>query len=64
MLQNARIAAFTISELFRENQQRGKITAPLPLSKLGLKTSDMQETEFKMCRTWVLDLVNRLALQW
>ena len=51
MLQNARIAAFTISELFRENQQRGKITAPLPLSKLGLKTSDMQETEFKMCRT-------------
>ena len=26
MLQNARITAFTVSELLRENQQGGKIT--------------------------------------
>ena len=28
MLQNARVTAFTVSELLRENQQGGKITAP------------------------------------
>ena len=26
MLQNARVTAFTVSELLRENQQRGKIS--------------------------------------
>ena len=31
MLQNARVTAFTFSELLRENQQAGKI-APPPLS--------------------------------
>ena len=28
MLQNARVTAFTVSELLRENEQRGKITPP------------------------------------
>ena len=28
MLQNARVTAFTVSELLRENQQGGKITSP------------------------------------
>ena len=39
MLQNARVTAFIVSELFRENKQRGvggKIT-PLPTPSLGLK---------------------------
>ena len=38
MLQNSRVAAFTISELLRENQQGGggKI-APYPPPRLGLK---------------------------
>ena len=30
MLQNARVAAFTVSESFSENQQGGKITLPSP----------------------------------
>ena len=30
MLQNARVAAFTFSESFSENQQGGKITLPSP----------------------------------
>ena len=34
MLQNARVTAFTVSELLREKQQRGKITPPQP--RLGL----------------------------
>ena len=39
MLQNARVAAFTISELLRENQQGGrKIPLPPSAPKLGLKT--------------------------
>ena len=40
MLQNARVTAFTVSELLRENQQEGegKITPPLHQpSRLGLK---------------------------
>ena len=38
MLRNARVAAFTISELLREKQQGGKIThRPAPLPKLGLR---------------------------
>ena len=39
MLQNARVKAFTGSELLRENQQldgRGKITIPPPPPRLGL----------------------------
>ena len=36
MLQNARVAAFTVSELLRENQQGGKIN-PSPPARLGLK---------------------------
>ena len=36
MLQNAKVTAFTVSELLKENQQGGKITPPLP-SRLGLK---------------------------
>ena len=35
MLQNARVVAFTVSELLKENQQGGKIT--LPPHRLGLK---------------------------
>ena len=35
MLQNARITAFTVSELLKENQQGGKITPPS--LRLGLK---------------------------
>ena len=34
MLQNARVTAFTVSELLRENQHGGKITPP---PRLGLK---------------------------
>ena len=30
MLQNARVTAFTVSELIRENQQEGEITPLLP----------------------------------
>ena len=37
MLQNARVAAFAISELFRENQQGGKITPSLPQIRVKLK---------------------------
>ena len=39
ILQNARVTAFTISDLLRENQQGGEITVPPP--KLGLR--DQQE---------------------
>ena len=41
MLQNAKIAAFTVSELLRENQQggEGKITPRQP--RLGLKVGKM-----------------------
>ena len=39
ILQNARVTAFTISELLRENQQGDEITVPPP--KLGLR--DQQE---------------------
>ena len=35
ILQNARVTAFTVSELLRENQQGGKIS---PLPRLGLKS--------------------------
>ena len=35
MLQNARVAAFTVSQLFRENQQRGKIT---PTTQIRVKS--------------------------
>ena len=31
MLQNARVTAFTVSELLRENQQRVKLVPPLPI---------------------------------
>ena len=36
-LQNAKVAAFTISELLRENQQGGKITSPtqIRVNELG-----------------------------
>ena len=37
MLQNARVTAFTISELLRENQQGYNYLPPLPPPKLGLK---------------------------
>ena len=30
MLQNARVTAFTLRELLRENQEGGKITPPSP----------------------------------
>ena len=39
MLQNARVTAFTVSELLRENQQEGRVKLP-PLHqplRLGLK---------------------------
>ena len=36
MLQNARVTAFTVSELLRENQQGVKL--PLPQPRLGLKS--------------------------
>ena len=38
MLQNARVAAFTVSELLRENQQGGRGITLLPL-RLGLAES-------------------------
>ena len=38
MLQNARVAAFTISELFRENQQEGGVK--LPPTQIRVKTID------------------------
>ena len=34
MLQNSRVAAFTVSELLRENQQGGKIIPPPPTPRL------------------------------
>ena len=38
MLQNTRAAAFIVSELLRENQQRRKITSPpFPSLRLGLR---------------------------
>ena len=40
MLQNARVTAFTISELFRKNQQGGKIT--LPPTKIMVRNNDAQ----------------------
>ena len=36
MLQNTRVAAFTVFELLRENQQGGKITLPPAAPRLGL----------------------------
>ena len=36
ILQNARVTAFTVSELLRETQQVGKITPPPPPPRLGL----------------------------
>ena len=36
MIQNARVTTFTVSELLRENQQRGENTPPPPLSILRL----------------------------
>ena len=41
MLQNARVTAFTVSELLRENQLGGKVTPPQPSSPppvLGLSS--------------------------
>ena len=35
MLQNARVTAFTVSELLMENQQRGKI---IPTTQIKVKT--------------------------
>ena len=35
MLQNARVAAFTVSELLRENEQGVKLTSR-PITRLGL----------------------------
>ena len=39
MLQNARVTAFTVSELLRENQQEGegKITPPPPAIEIRVK---------------------------
>ena len=37
MLQNARVAAITVSELLRENQQGSKITPPQPRLELTKK---------------------------
>ena len=37
MLQNARVAAFIVSELLRENQQGGKITPPPAPPRLELQ---------------------------
>ena len=47
-LQNAKVAAVTISELLRENQQRGKITPP-PFSppRLGLKPFQMNGSNLR-----------------
>ena len=48
MLQNARVTAFTVSELLRENQQGrgGKITPLFPpfTFKLGLRTDTSPES--------------------
>ena len=47
-LQNARVKAFTFSELLRENQQVGKITPPPPRPRLGLKSF----VSFKFTVSW------------
>ena len=45
MLQNARITAFVVSELLRENQQGGggrvKLSPPPPLPRLRLKKDNV-----------------------
>ena len=37
MLQNARVTAFTVSELLKENQQEGGVAPPYPPSKIRVK---------------------------
>ena len=37
MLQNARVTAFTVSELLRENQLGGKVTPPTPLTPTRIR---------------------------
>ena len=47
-LQNARVKAFTFSELLRENQQVAKIAPPPPPPRLGLKSF----VSFKFTVSW------------
>ena len=51
MLQNARLTAFTVSELLRENQQEGEEGGyyPLPPVRLGLKNSYIENPEKVLC---------------
>ena len=53
MLQNARLTAFTVSELLRENQQEGGEggggTTHFPPMRLGLKNSYIENSEKVLC---------------
>ena len=49
MLQNARVIAFTVSELLRENQQGVKLPPPLHPPRLGLR--DIQRSMSMLLHT-------------
>ena len=56
MLQNARITAFTISELLRVNQQWGRgVKSPPPLPRLGLKLPNFKQFQNIMRRGFMID---------
>ena len=46
MMQNVRVAAFTFSELFRQNQQEGLVKL-LPPSRLGLSKQQQLDDDPK-----------------
>ena len=57
MLQNARVTAFTVSELLKENQQGGKIP-PHPLTQIRVKilnlSTEMQfSIDYGLMNTWL-----------
>ena len=45
MLQNARVTAFNVSELLKENQQGGGSKIPPPPPRLGLKAHKYQQQQ-------------------
>ena len=58
MLQNAKVTAFTVSELLRENQQRGGKIPPSP-PRLGLKKHEAV-TDNRSVMIYVNEIENRI----
>ena len=58
ILQNARVTAFTVSELLRETQQVGKITPPPPPPRLGLKSF----VSFKFTLSWQIIIFDFMTI--